>query len=65
MKITRRQFVQSSLIAGAGIILAPGRNGLDPAKASYFGVNPFILQNPDSVFIMKTNVDIKKALLLK
>ncbi|MBK7710814.1 MAG: hypothetical protein IPJ37_07625 [Bacteroidales bacterium] len=59
MTITRRQFVQSSFIAGAGILLGPGRNSFDPAKASFFGVNPFILQNPDSVFIMKTNVDVK------
>jgi hypothetical protein len=59
MTITRRQFVQSSLIAGAGIMLGPVKKTLDGTKSSFFGVHPFILQNPDSVFIMKTNVDRK------
>lgn len=59
MTITRRQFVHSTLIAGAGIMLGPGKNNITPAKSSYFGINPFILQNPDSVFIMRTNVDAK------
>jgi hypothetical protein len=27
--------------------------------SSYFGVHPFILQNPDAVFVMRTNVDVK------
>jgi hypothetical protein len=59
MKITRRQFVQSSLLAGAGFMLVPAKNVSSETKASFFGVNPFILQNPDSVFIMKTDVDLK------
>jgi hypothetical protein len=59
MTITRRQFVHSSFLAGAGLMLGPVRKNSDPAKSSLFGVHPFILQNPDSVFIMKTSVDKK------
>jgi hypothetical protein len=59
MTITRRQFVQSSLLAGAGLMLGPGRNFLSGAKTGMFGLHPFILQNPDAVFILKTNVDSK------
>ena len=59
MKLTRRQFVQSSLLAGAGLMLAPAKSNSDGTKSSFFGIHPFILQYPDSVFIMKTNVDKK------
>jgi hypothetical protein len=59
MKITRRQFVQSSLLAGAGLMISPVKRNFTDAKSSYFSVHPFILQYPDSVFIMKTNVDKK------
>ncbi len=59
MTITRRQFVHSSLLAGAGLCSRPGKNKLAGSKSSLFGIHPFILQNPDAVFIMKTNVDYK------
>jgi hypothetical protein len=59
MTITRRQFVQSSLLAGVGFMLGPVKGTFNGAKSSLFSVNPFILQNPDSVFIMRTNVDRK------
>jgi Domain of unknown function (DUF362) len=59
MGITRRQFVQSSFIAGAGIILASSKSFSKSSSGSLIGVNPFILQHPDAVFIMKTNVDAK------
>jgi hypothetical protein len=59
MPITRRQFVQSSLFAGAGVIMGSAKNYADPAGSSLFSVHPFILDNPDSVFILRTNVDVK------
>jgi hypothetical protein len=59
MTITRRQFLQSSLVAGAGLMFGPAKNSINGTKSSFFSVNPFILRNPDSVFIMKTDVDRK------
>jgi hypothetical protein len=59
MTITRRKFVQSSLMAGAGLILAPYKSFSNPKESSYFGVHPFILQNPYAVFIMSTNINLK------
>ena len=38
---------------------APGKNTTEGTKSSYFGVNPFILNNPNSVFIMQTDVNVK------
>ena len=59
MTITRRQFFQSSLLAGAGLMFGSSKNNENGTKSTFFSVNPFILQNPDSVFIMKTHVDRK------
>jgi hypothetical protein len=59
MAITRRQFVQSSLLAGAGMMLRSSGTGADLAAPSLFSVHPFIMNNPDAVFILKTNVDVK------
>jgi hypothetical protein len=59
MPVTRRQFVQSSLFAGAGLMLGPLKAYNNRTAASLFGVHPFILQNPDAVFIMQTYVDAK------
>jgi hypothetical protein len=59
MKINRRQFVQSSLLAGAGLMIAPVKTFSLNRTSLYFGVHPFILQNPDAVFVMRTNVDTK------
>lgn len=59
MPVTRRQFVHSSLIAGAGLLLNPLKALNNQSESLLFGINPFILQNPSAVFIMKTNVDVK------
>ena len=59
MPVNRRRFIQSSLIAGAGLMISPSR-AFDVKKASsLFGIHPFILQNPDAVFVMQTNIDLK------
>jgi len=59
MKIDRRKFVQSSLIAGAGMMFNPFRSFGRQGRSSWFGVHPFIQQNPDAVFVMRTNVNLK------
>jgi len=59
MTINRRQFVQSSLMAGAGLMLYPFKSYSNPRADSLFGVHPFIIQNPDAVFVMSTNVNMK------
>lgn len=59
MGITRRKFVQSSVLASAGLMLNPFKSFGNTNEFTHFGLNPFILQNPDAVFIMKTNVDVK------
>ncbi|HNW57058.1 MAG TPA: DUF362 domain-containing protein [Bacteroidales bacterium] len=59
MSITRRQFVQSSLMTGAGMMLGPLSGFRNPSSLVLFGVNPFIVQNPAAVFVMRTNVDVK------
>ncbi|MCE5348051.1 MAG: DUF362 domain-containing protein [Bacteroidales bacterium] len=61
MAITRRQFVQSSLLTSAGLILAPLTSFRNQSSFTLFGVHPFVLQNPDAVFIMKTNVADKTS----
>jgi len=61
MTLSRRSFIHTSMLAGAGLFLRPdgtiGRSGA--AVNSMFGVHPFIEENPDAVFIMKTDVDLK------
>jgi hypothetical protein len=59
MPINRRQFVQSSLFAGAGLMLTPYRSFSNAKVSSYFGIHPFILQNPEAVFVMTTQVNMK------
>jgi len=57
----RRSFIRSSSIAGSGLILNP-LHVLDRQKIkadSMIGVHPFIFENKDAVFIMKTDVDVK------
>ena len=47
------------MLAGAGLMLNPIGSFGYPKTSTHFGVNPFILQNPDAVFIMTTGVDVK------
>ncbi len=61
MNLDRRSFIRASLIAGGGIALNPF--SLKASQAAFneqlFSLNPFLLENPNAVFIMKTDVDIK------
>ncbi len=61
MKISRRKLVKSSLLAGAGLMLNPFKSIGNPKLSTHFGLNPFILENPDAVFIMHTNVYAKTS----
>ena len=61
MILNRRSFIRSSAIAGSGLMLNPLR-ALDRKlinAESMIGVHPFIFENEDAVFIMKTDVDVK------
>ncbi len=60
-RLNRRTFIRSSVIAGSGLMLNPLR-ALGKQKyntESMMGVNPFIFENQDAVFIKKTDVDVK------
>lgn len=59
MTLSRRKFVQLSAITGAALVLNPYKIFGRKQASAYFGVNPFILANPDAVFVMRTNVDVK------
>ena len=61
MKLDRRSFIITSIVAGSGLMLSPMMTMSMQAKAadSLFGLHPFVQGNPDAVFIMKTSVDIK------
>lgn len=61
MTQNRRSFIRASTIAGSGLMLNPLR-ALDRQfinAESLIGVHPFIFDNEDAVFIMKTDVDVK------
>jgi len=59
MAISRRKFVQSSLLAGACMAIPSLRDFNRPKDGALAGINPFILQNPEAVFIMRTQVNMK------
>ncbi len=61
MRLDRRSFIISSVIAGSGLMLNPMKAMSMQVKAadSLFGLHPFVQGNSDAVFIMKTSVDIK------
>jgi len=59
--VARREFLKIAGAATGAIILDPLYASSYPSKitADYFTVHPFIEQNPDAVFIMRTDVDVK------
>lgn len=59
--LARRDFLKITGAATGTIILNPLNASSYPLKttAAYFTVHPFIEQNPDAVFIMRTDVDVK------
>ncbi len=57
--MNRREFVHSTLIAGAGLAINPLISSSRTQESLLFGIHPFILQNNGAVFIMKTGVDEK------
>ncbi len=59
--LTRRDFLKIAGAATGAVAANPLSAFSYPFKrtANYFTVHPFIEQNPDAVFIMKTNVDVK------
>ncbi|MCK4750296.1 MAG: hypothetical protein KAT15_24740, partial [Bacteroidales bacterium] len=59
MNLDRRSFIRSSIVAGTGFMVSPLKAMTGWAEANLFGVHPFVQDNPDAVFIMRTNVDVK------
>ena len=61
MKLDRRSFIRSIALTGSGLVLNPLKvmSKQVGTAANLVGVNPFVQDNPDAVFIMKTNVDVK------
>ncbi|MBI3786969.1 MAG: DUF362 domain-containing protein [Ignavibacteriales bacterium] len=59
--VSRRTFLKAASLAGTAIIINPSSVlGRYKAYSSpYFGLNTFIENHPDAVFIMRTNVDVK------
>ncbi len=57
----RRTFLKSALAASAGSTVTPitALASRQQTEAGYFNVHPFIENNPDAVFIMRTDVDVK------
>ena len=59
--VTRRQFIKSVAATGTSSLAAPVVTRALPSRtaADFFNVHPYIENNPDAVFIMRTNVDVK------
>ncbi len=59
--VARRDFLKMAGAATGAIILDPINISGRPMRrnASLFALHPFIEQNPNAVFIMRTNVDVK------
>lgn len=59
--INRRTFIKNIAAAGGLLIFRPFQNldAYHPESAEYFGIHPFIEDNPEAVFIMHTDVDVK------
>jgi hypothetical protein len=59
--IKRRDFLKTAALAGGIGAVKPIESLASRYQAStgFFGVHPFVENNPEAVFIMKTNVDVK------
>lgn len=66
--INRRRFIRSALVAGSGALFRPVKlfgytryhtNHSGYYNGSLLGVHPFVQDNPDAVFLMRTDVDVK------
>jgi uncharacterized protein (DUF362 family) len=58
---TRRYFLKTAALAGSAFAVDPIRPFASRYQTSsgFFGVHPFIENHPESVFIMRTDVDVK------
>lgn len=59
--VTRRRFVKALSAAGSISLLDPFQVFPNPfGNQQGYGIHPFIENNPEAVFIMKTQVDYLK-----
>ena len=58
-RINRRTFLKSMAATSMLSAWGTGAKGSAALKTGFFGVHPFIEENPDAVFIMRTSVDDK------
>ncbi len=61
MTLNRRSFIRASAVTGSGLLVNPLSTwaGQLSKADSLLGVHPFVFDNQDAVFIMKTDVDVK------
>lgn len=61
MKFTRRTFLKLSAAAGAANLVASPKIFASERSVAqaYYSLHPFILNNPDAVFVIRTNVSAK------
>ncbi len=59
--LTRREFLKTAAVTGVSSLAAPIVTRALPnrAAAEHFALHPFVENNPDAVFIMRTSVDTK------
>ncbi len=59
--INRRTFLKNAAAAGSALLFRPVQAFSSHFRklSSFFGIHPFIIHNPDAVFIMRTNVEAK------
>jgi hypothetical protein len=60
-QLNRRSFIRTTLVTGSGLVLSPLAAWGQDSKAagSMMGVHPFVQDNPDAVFIIQTDLDVK------
>ena len=56
MSVSRREFLRAGAVAATGVWSSAHLGALAPAAKPYFGLHPFIEQNPKAVFIRRTRV---------
>jgi hypothetical protein len=61
VSLNRRNFIRTTLVAGSGVLFTPAEawNRVPLSEDLMLGLHPFIHENPDAVFVMRTAVKQK------